>query len=523
LQRFCLFGSDRLKDMIPSIGNILWPSQKSAGLLRTSQCLRQAVLLLVIVLISVGCRSSSQRPQAKLVRIDPGPIALSEVPNSSTQPDRAMPWEVQPAQFVEAAAPISGTLPEPAVPQTETLWDIESLTALAMQHNPAIREAEAAVHKAMGFRRQVQLYPNPNVGYNGSQLFDKQTDQHFLFVEQDFVRGNKLEHNSNVLGLEVESLKWSTERQRRAVESDVKQLFYATLSAQQEVAITDQFVDLATQSMKLTQKRKVAGEASEIDVLQSEIQLQQFIVTQQQANARLRGAWLDLAANVGLPDIACCKLEGELPEQPIQFNWQVEYERLCQSSPEIQSAVANVNRASANISRQRVQAIPNVSVMVGVGYDRSTESQMANTQVGIPFPRHNQNEGNLSAAQAEFCRATHELERIRLSIKSRLAQASQEYESAAASVNIHRDEILPKSKRMQEVSDITYKAGEIDFLQVLTVRRTSFDASLNYLIARRKMAQAQVSIEEFLLSGSLNHAIDTSFDAGLRDQTLSGQ
>ncbi len=480
-------------------------------------------MLFVFVLIAIGCRSSSPRPTAKLVRIDPGPVALSGAPISSTQPERAMATEVQPAQFVEAAVPISTTSPDPLIPQTDMHWDIESLTTLALQNNPAIREAEAAVHKAMGFRRQVQLYPNPNVGYNGSQLFDKQTDQHVLFVEQDFVRGNKLEFNSMVLGMEVESLKWSAERQRRSVVSDVKQLFYASLSAQQEVAITDQFVDLATQSMTLTQKRKAAGESSEIDVLQSEIQHQQFVVTQQQSQARLRGGWQDLAATVGLPDIAYSKLEGELPEQPIQYDWQVEYDRLCQSSPEIQSAIASVSRASANISRQRVQAIPNVSVMVGVGYDRSTESQMANTQVGIPFPKHNSNEGNQSAAQAEYCRATHELERVRLSIKSRLAQAAQEYESAAASVNIHRLEILPKSKRMQEVSDITYKAGEIDFLQVLTVRRTSFDASLNYLIARKKMAQAQVLIEECLLSGSLNNSTDTSFDAGLRDQALSGQ
>ncbi len=481
-------------------------------------------LLCVAIVVGVtGCRTGAPRSASKVVRIDPGPIALSSTTDEPELIIQASASDVQPARFVEVASPSQVEAPDPATAASELSWDIDSLKALALQNNPSIRQAEAAVRKAMGFRRQVQLYPNPNVGYSASQLFDKRTDQHVLFVEQDFVRGNKLEHNSAVLSMEVESLKWLAECQRRAAVSDVKQLYYATLGAQQEVDYTNQFVESAAESLKLTQKLKAAGESSAIDVFQSEIQLQQFVVAQQQAKAKLRGVWLDLAANVGLPDLAYNKVAGELPTHPIAFDWQAEYERICQSSPEVLSAVASVNRASANVNRQRAQAIPNVSVMVGVGYDRATESQMANTQVGIPFPKHNSNEGNQSAAHAEYCRATHELERIRLSIKSRLSQAAQEYESMAKSVDIHRDEIVPKSNRMLDVTNIAYKAGEIDFLQVLTVRRTTFDASLSYLVARKTLAQTQVAIEECLLSGSLTTSTDTSFDSGLRDQALNGQ
>ncbi|MFO0940979.1 MAG: hypothetical protein U0930_09440 [Pirellulales bacterium] len=60
--------------------------------------------------------------------------------------------------------------------------DLESFIATAMANNPAIRQAEAAVCKAIGFRDQVILKPNPMLGYNGSQLFDRQTDQHTMFM-----------------------------------------------------------------------------------------------------------------------------------------------------------------------------------------------------------------------------------------------------------------------------------------------------------------------------------------------------
>ncbi len=76
---------------------------------------------------------------------------------------------------------------------------------------------------------------------------------------------------------------------------------------------------------------------------------------------------------------------------------------------------------------------------------------------------------------------------------------------------------------MLELAELTFKAGEIDFLQVLTIRRTYFDSMLEYLNARTQLAQANANIEELLLSGSLTNATDSSFDDGLRGQTFSGQ
>ena len=80
--------------------------------------------------------------------------------------------------------------------------------------------------------------------------------------------------------------------------------------------------------------------------------------------------------------------------------------------------------------------------MLGAGYDQGTQSQMVNSQIGIPIPINNRNQGNQTAAQAEYCRALHELERIQRSLKSRFATAVNSFESAAASVELYRDEIV---------------------------------------------------------------------------------
>ncbi|MCX7409804.1 MAG: TolC family protein [Planctomycetales bacterium] len=404
-----------------------------------------------------------------------------------------------------------------------TAISLDELTGLALQHNPVIRQAESATHKTMGFRDQVRLYPNPSVGYNGSQLADRGTDQHTVFVSQDIVMGQKLQRNANVLDHEVQAMGWDAESQRRCVLSDVKQLFYETLGAQRRQEVTDEFVNLARQAADITSTRKLAGEASQVDVLQTEIQLQQLIVLQRQSSVAMRGAWEQMVATIGLPEMMPRNVAGELPTVSVQHDWDSEYLRLLEVSPEVQAALARIGRARANMDRQQVQAIPNLSVMAAAGYDRMTGSQIINTQVGLPLPLFNQNQGNQSAAYSEYCRATQDWQRVQLSLKSRLAQTARDYDTAAATVNLYRDEIVPKSQQTLDVAEKTYRAGQIDFLQVLTIRRTYFDARLTYLAAQTDLAQAQVLFDELLLSGSLDNAPNSTLDDGLRGQTLSGQ
>lgn len=415
----------------------------------------------------------------------------------------------------------------PGFPSTITATvnsnDLDSFIAIAMANNPAIRQAEAAVCKAIGLRDQVVLKPNPVLGYNGSQLFDRQTDQHTMFVAQDFVRGNKLARNGHVLEHEIDNLRWQVEQQRRSVASDVKQSFYKVLGSQTQLELAKTFCQMAQQAVDLTKKRTGAGEGTELDVMQTEIQLQQLLISKNQTLAALNGAWQQLSAVTGIRGEAYRTVAGELPSSAATLDWEQELSRILAESPEIHAAESRVSRAIANLDRQQVQAIPNVSMQVSAGYDEATKSQLVNTQVGLPMPFHNRNQGNRSAAGAEYQRAAKELETTELAIRSRLGQTATAYQSAAATVEVHRTEILPRAERLLKLSEQAYRAGEADFLQVLSIRQTYYNSQLTYVAGRTDLAQAQAMLDELLLSNSLSGVTDTTLDDGLRGQTFSGQ
>ena len=400
---------------------------------------------------------------------------------------------------------------------------LATLEQMALENNPTIRQASASVSKATGFRDQVGLYPNPTLAYNGQQLGDAGTDQHMLTLSQDIVTGNKLYLGQQVLNQAVQVQLWEVEAQRKRVLTDVRTTYYEALAAQRRMELATEFQVVAAKGVRVAEARKAALEGSQPEILQTEIQLQEVELQQQQAQYALTAAWKELTALVGLPDLSLAKLEGELPKTGEARDWNAVYEELASQSPELHAARSRVDRASANLCRQDAQVIPNIELQLSAGKDYGTNSGFAQVGVGIPVPILNRNEGNISAAHAEYCRATQDYQRLRMSLKARLARAAREHDSALAAVQRYEGQILPKAHQSLSLSEQAYSAAEFDFLQVLTARRIYFESNVRAVDARRQLAQANMLIDGLLLSGGLTETVDTPEDDGLRGQALSGQ
>lgn len=442
------------------------------------------------------------------------------VPTSSVSSD-VSGGDIQPVSHELEAAPVSNVSGEPIVGTQN--WSLATIESLALQQNPAVLQASASAHKAMGYRGQVGLKPNPVVGYQATQLADRGTDQHVAFVEQDIVLGDKLRKNQRVLNQEIQSQLWEVETQRFRVLTDIRQRFYEALAAQRRMELAAEFEEVAIKGVTFAEARVSAKEGTRPEVLQAEIQLKQIQLQRRQASAAFTGAWKQLMATAGMPDVQPGTLDGVLSDSVEAKDWAAIKAQILAASPELQGARARLARARANVDRQQAQAIPNLSLMVGAGRDNGTGSGMINTQVGLPLPIHNKNQGNIAAAHAEFCRASQDVRRTELSIEARVAEVSRDYDSAAAAVDQYHQEILPRAQETLELAEQAYKAGEFDFLQVLIARRTFFDANLEYVTAQVSLAKASVLADGQVLVGGLDTTRDTDFDSGLRDQTMSGQ
>ena len=438
--------------------------------------------------------------------------------NIDSAPAYAIPGADKSAADISASnvATVAPAMSAPAM-------SLEQFESIALSNNPTLRGMAATTQKAAGYRTQVGLRANPRMGYQGQQLADQSTDQHLAFVEQEIVTGGKLALNRRVLNEAVQAQLHELESQRMRILSDVRSKFYEALAAQQRIELIHDFQTVADKGFELAELRMEALEGSRIDVLQAKVQKNEIDLAYQQAQIAYRAVWKELAALAGVSELSPARLAGQLPRSEESLDWQAVSTTILSSSPEMQAAQARVRQARALLQRHGVQAIPNLTMQLGAGVDRGTDSGMINVQVDAPIPVFNQNQGNIAAARAEYTRALMDVARIENSIAARVAAVSQSYQSSAIAVTKYSQEILPNAEESMGLAEIAYKAGETDFIQVLIARRTYFDTTLQFIVAQTQLAQARARVDGFVLSGGLDTMNDQSGDDSLRGLTFSQQ
>ena len=400
---------------------------------------------------------------------------------------------------------------------------LEELEQMALANNPTIGQASAAICKTMGIRTQVGLRPNSSIGYFGEEIGNGSAGLHGMFLSKTIVRGSKLALNRQVISHDVDVARLQLETQRLRVRNDVRIQFYETLAAQRRLELARQFREVAAQGLQVSEDLVNAKEAARPDVLQSEIQLGEVDLAIQQAQFELQGSWNELMAITGTPSRTITHLIGDLATPVIERDAEILFGEIAAASPLLHAAYARVDRARANIGRQHAQAIPNVNAQLGVGHDNGTGDEFANVQFSLPIPWHNQNQGNIQAAKADYQEAMHNAQRIEMQIRQGIARVLREYQVAQATVAQYESSIIPKSKESLELLVKAQEAGEFDFLRVLTARRTYFDVQNRYVSALGLLAQANVKMDGLLLSGGLSNVGAYDVDDGLRGQALSGQ
>lgn len=382
-----------------------------------------------------------------------------------------------------------------------TLGELE---AMAEKCNPSLAQAAARVQAARGQYVQVGLYPNPVIGYDGSEIGNLgRAGQQGGFIGQEVVTAGKLQFDRAVAGQEVRQAEYDWAAQKLRVLTDVRRGFYDVLVAQRAVELADQLVAIGEQGVAATEKLLEAKEVARADVLQARIESDSAKILQQKVRNRYTAAWRNLAAVVGDPALQPTSLAGALQDGMAPLTWEETLNRLLAESPQFAGAQAGVARAQAALSRQCAGRLPNVDLEASVLFDNETRDTIAGVRVGVPIPIYNRNQGNIAKAQADLAAARHEVRRVRLALEQRLATVFEQYATAQQQVERYTRDIIPNSEESLKLVAAGYRQGEFGYLVLLTAQRTYFQTHLAYLDALRDLWAATTSLEGNLLSDSL--------------------
>jgi cobalt-zinc-cadmium efflux system outer membrane protein len=383
---------------------------------------------------------------------------------------------------------------------------LQELENMALAANPSVARAQALVQAARGNWVQVGLRPNPVVGYEGQQLASGgRAEQHGVYAQQEFVRGGKLTLNRQVAAQEWAQAERDLAAQQQRVLTDVRVAFFNVLVAQQQQQVATDLLRIGSGSLNAAKALLQAKEVGEADVLQAEIEVENTQIFAANAKNRLLAAWQNLSAVVGQPKLPLQPLAGDPAAALPQYRYDDILQRLLSSSPEIASAIANVERARWAVQRAQVEAVPNVTVLgmvntVDNGIGGRTDG---NIVVGVPLPLWNKNQGGIIQAQGQVTAAERAVDQLELDLQNRLAPVFERYANASNQVARYQKVILPAAQKSFELVRQSYEAGEQGYTSLLTAQRTYSQTRLNYLDSLRELRTSGAQLEGYLLDNSL--------------------
>ena len=429
-----------------------------------------------------------------------------------------VPWIVKAFFLLSLALVPSGFSQSSKMPSEATTPGGESsgltlaeLEQMAFSSNPTLAQAAAAVRAASAHQRQVGLYPNPTVGYQGEQIrggIQGGGEQGF-FIGQNIVLGGKLGLNRQVAEQEQKQAEAEAEEQRQRVINSVRMFYYRALASQEMVELRKKLGQVADDAVTTTRQLANVGQADKPDVLQAEVESDQAELAVVDAEQNQRRAWAELVATVGRPTMPLARLAGNLGDLP-QGDPAQWLQAIIEQSPAVKIARLGVTRAEAVLARSKRESIPDLQLRGGLQQNLETNETTGRTfglqgfaEVGVQLPFFNRNQGNVSSAQADLERAQLEVQRVQFLLRQRAAMPLENYEISRVAVERYRNRMIPRAQEAYDLYRSKYQEMAASYPQVLIAQRTWFQLQANYITALETLWTNSIALEGFLLTDGL--------------------
>src|SRR5215475_10549667 len=432
-------------------------------------------------------------------------------------------------------APMSKRSAIASPPQTEPALRLEDLERMALQNNPTIGQAEAAIRAAEGRRVQAGLMPTPIIGYLGEELSTRALDQkseHFIFGEQEVPLGGKLKKSRDVYARERAQAQAEAAAQNQRVLNAVRALYYEALGAQRLVEVRGELARLANEADDVTGELFNTGAADRPDALAIQVEARRARVDLVMAENELDQIWRQIGAVVGDPFLKPARLAGDLEQGLPALEQDQLLATLLRESPEVMRAQAGIEKAKASLVRAKAEPTPNLFLRGGMGYSNELletfppqptgrkSGPEAFAEVGVRIPLFNRNQGAIAQAAAELDFAEREARRVDLMLRARTAAAFRTYQNALSVATEYQEQIIPRAQQAYELYLTSFKQMAAAYPQVLISQRTFFQAQVEYIRALVDVWQNATQLQGFMLTGALDAPGEMSTGAGETGATL---
>ncbi len=382
---------------------------------------------------------------------------------------------------------------------------------LAVERNPDLRIARAAIASAQANVQSAGAAPNPqlslstsSIGVNGSTgggpLWRRQIDS-VIGVSQLIERGGKRELRRENAEHNVRAADADLGDVRRQLRLLVAQAYVDLHAAQDRVAVTREASRLMEDMLGAAQVRREAGDIAGADVERVRVDALRARNELVAADGELRRARhalaLLLADNEHAEFLEAADAWPSVAEAVMPAGLNID--EVIDRRADVQAAAARIDAAGAGT--RLAESLRTRDVTVGAqlehfpqpGDPSNPNGNSVGVSVQIPLFTRYYYQGEIGASLAALDAAKARYAQVRAVADSEIRTALAALQSAAERVRRNRDELLVAAEKAANAAEFAYKNGAVGVMDVLDARRTLRATRLDALAAQADFNKALAS------------------------------
>ncbi|NMO14620.1 TolC family protein [Pyxidicoccus fallax] len=387
----------------------------------------------------------------------------------------------------------------------ERALTLDEALRLALERNPDVRavEAEVGAARARQAGASLLLRNNPELEAALGPRRDggDSTMQYGVSLTQPVeVGGQRAARREEAQALHI-AAEARLVAQRVSLVAQVREAFGRALAAGAQVELAAEAVELAGQALQAAEERYREGDASRIEVNTARVEAGRARRERLVAEGRRKVALGALMLLVGLEADESVAVQGTLEPAstgplPELSQWMT---RARDGRRELVVAREELRAAEAGERLAAREAIP--SPRLGVAYNREEDAHIVQGTLGLTLPLFQRNQAERGAARARAIQARAALEGMERRVAQEVQLAMERRRVADEALRSFTGEVLEAARENAELATEGYRAGQLDFLQLVLLRREALEARRGHIEALEELNAASAELERVVGAG----------------------
>jgi outer membrane protein, heavy metal efflux system len=392
------------------------------------------------------------------------------------------------AQTMPAAAQ---TASAPA-PQERSIALREALDLAAKQNLDLVAARQRRAFALAGIQAARQI-PNPNFTFSASRDAPHEA---FLII-QPLELGGKRGHRIEMAQQEQALTDLDIATVERQVRRQVREAYYDVAQARGESSRLAGILALVQRLYEIAQQRFGAGDVSELEVNQAQLEAARAEVDLRVARQRERVSNGRLSALLNEPPATVWKPATSLEEGATVPGLQELVADAYQSNVELAHLQQELRVEISHSNLLRAQRVPDLDLGAGLDLNAPHDYRVgARGQFGLNLPIFSRNQGELAQSSAQQRILEAQAAAVRRGVAGRVEAAYYEWDARRAEVDLYRNILRPAATRVEQQAEESYRAGKTNLLTVLDAQRSVQEIEKNYLESLGALQAAFAALEE---------------------------